>query len=155
MLNFVFYFIITQRLFQLSDFLLELFTLTPIAIPVRLNFKVIANARRQQSTQVENNNNTLAPATVWIPAAILIASPRRYTYWQRNLLTRAILFALVSFEQKSFIYKPFQLSICGLQLNFFVCFAPATVNIPVKKFLMETLFTCTPVLQNGGRELKC
>ena len=31
----------------------------------------------------------------------------------------------------------------------------ATVNIPGKKFLMETLFTCTPMLQNGGRESKC
>ena len=36
-----------------------------------------------------------------------------------------------------------------------MCFALATVNIPAKKFLMETLFTCTPMLQNGGRERKC
>ena len=101
--------------------------------------------------------STIALATVSIPAAILIASPRRYIqyiYRQRNLLTRLLLFELASFEQKSLIYKPFQLSICGLQLNFFVCFAPATVNIPEKKFLMETLFTFTPVLQNGAKVLR-
>ena len=40
-------------------------------------------------------------------------------------------------------------------IKFFTCFAPATVNILAKNFLMEALFTCAPVLQDGARERKC
>ena len=89
-----------------------------------------------------NDVHALAAATVYIPAIQEMAD------------MRAIV--CVRLVQAKTLYITMFLTFClWFVIEFFVCFAFATVNIRAKKFLMETLFTCTPMLQNGGRERKC